>query len=414
MATSTRNQIIGVGKRDTRGYLARVESVDADGGLLRRVLERPQGGSPFNAQTKINAYNFPFTLNPGSGCFFRCIYCYLRQPFFQRHVAADHGKEMSFMPDLADAATRFLDNKSGLPQYMKRIQAGVSTEMFMPQMLPYTKPDKLLKVFQEKGAKWMLHLVTKSPAILQYADLLAEMKSQVQVEVSFVTLDEKASRIFEQGTPSVAQRLNIVETLAGRGVFVRMMMMPVLREYELQTVGTEREVVFAEVATGKRCPGRKSSGRVDGNFGAGEVAVELYDGTQWAPALPGQKWEPVVRKDWSNVAQAQANWTAYGASAYKQKDLNYFHVDELIKANAENRPPKPERSRSEDPTCEVLVRSGETVRDAAGNDKLVAVKALHLPRRKWPKGRRTAPKIDRRQMDFGYALHSTIDWVDCV
>jgi len=180
----------------------------------------------------------------------------------------------------------------------------------------------------------------------------------------------------------VAQRLNIVETLAGRGVFVRMMMMPVLREYELQTVGTEREVVFAEVATGKRCPGRKSSGRVDGNFGAGEVAVELYDGTQWAPALPGQKWEPVVRKDWSNIAQAQANWTAYGASAYKQKDLNYFHVDDSSKRTPKTARPNRKRSRSEDPTCEVLVRSGETVRDAAGNDKLVAVKALHLPRRK--------------------------------
>src|ERR1022692_453534 len=217
---SKRNRPIGVGKYNVEGYLAKTESLDTKGNLLRRILERPKG-SPYIAQTKINAFNFPFTLNPGSGCFFRCIYCYLRQPFFQRHVAADHGKEMSFMPDLADAATRFLDNKSGLPQYMKRIQAGVSTEMFMPQMLPYTKPDKLLKVFQEKGAKWMLHLVTKSPAILQYADLLAEMKSQVQVEVSFVTLDEKASRIFEQGTPSVAQRLNIVETLAGRGVFVR-------------------------------------------------------------------------------------------------------------------------------------------------------------------------------------------------
>src|SRR5664280_924980 len=300
MPTIVRNGIIGVGNRDSRDYLAKEEKVVA-GKLVRRILERPPGGSPFNAQKKINAYNFPFTFNPGSGCFFRCIYCYLRQPFFQRHVAADHGKEMSYTPNLAAAATELLEAKSDLPQYMKRIQADVSTEMFMPQMLPYTKPDDFLKVFQKKGKKWMLHLVTKSPTILQYADLLAGMKSQVQVEVSFVTLDERAAKIFEQGSPSVAQRLKIVEELSKRGVFVRMMLMPVLREYALQLVGTNREIVFVNTATGEKCPGRKRSRRVDGNFGAGDLPVELFDGKRWIPASPGETWKPVVKRDWSNV-----------------------------------------------------------------------------------------------------------------
>jgi len=320
---------------------------------------------------------------------------------------------MCYTPNLAAEATRFLEAKSDLPQYMKRVQAGVSTEIFMPQMLPHTKPDDFLKVFQKKGQKWMLHLVTKSPEILRYADLLAEMKSQVQVEVSFVTLDEKAAKIFEQGTPSVAQRLKIVEELAKRGVFVRMMLMPVLREYDLQLVGTNREIVFKNTATRKRRPGRKCRKRVDGNFGAGDLPVELFDGKRWVPAPPGETWEPVVKKDWSDVAQAQANWRSYGASAYKQKNLNYFFIDELLRAKTENRPPVPEQSRSEDPSTEVLVHSGETVKDK-GNDRLVRVRAWHLPRKKWPTGSRLAPMIKRRQMDFGYSMHSKIDWKDCV
>ena len=41
-------------------------------------------------------------------------------------------------------------------------------------MLPYTKPGDVLKVFQDMGKEWMVHLVTKSPAILDFADQLAE------------------------------------------------------------------------------------------------------------------------------------------------------------------------------------------------------------------------------------------------
>jgi DNA repair photolyase len=413
MPTVDPNKSIGVGNRDSRGYLVKDERMNGSR-VERRILERPAGGMPFSSQTKINAYNFPFTFNPGAGCFFKCAYCYLRQPFFQRHVQAGHGREMNYTPNLAAAAEIFLKAREGLPQYMKRVQAGVSTELFMPQMLPYTKPDSLLKEFQKDGQTWMLHMVTKSPAILQYADLLAEMKSQVQVEVSFVTLDEPAAKIFEQGSPSVAQRLKIVEELSGRGVFVRMMMMPVLKEYWLRTVGKNREIVFLNMATGKRLPGRKRCPQADGNSGAGEVRLELFDGKRWKPATPGETWVPALKKDWSNVAKAQAAWRNYGASAYKQKELNYYYVDELIRANRENRPPAPERSRSEDPTAEALIHSGETVKDKDGNDRLVSVQALHMPRKDWPKGSRAAPVILRRMMDLGYHMHSKIDWVDCL
>jgi DNA repair photolyase len=95
----------------------------------------------------------------------------------------------------------------------------------------------------------MLHMVTKSPRILDWADLLSEMKHQVQVEVSFVTLNEEASRIFETGTPSVKQRLRIVEELAKKGVFVRMMMMPCMREYQLQDVAGVRHIVFKNASS---------------------------------------------------------------------------------------------------------------------------------------------------------------------
>jgi hypothetical protein len=248
--------------------------------------------------------------------------------------------------------------------------------------------------------------------VLDYADLLVAMHERVQVEVSFVTMDEDASRLFETGTPSVARRLKTVETLAAKGVFVRMMLMPVLREYEIVDAAGTRQIVFAEATSGRRLPGRKRQGRVDGNFGVGEVEIEVFDGRSWVAAAPGEIWKPVIVRDWSKLDEARRRFAETGAKAYKQKDLNYFHVDELLAAQREDRAPRPERGRSEDPTAENLIRSGETVRDADGVERFADVLGYHTPKDEWSAGR--PPRLRRRVMDFGYSLHSPVDWVDCV
>lgn len=73
--------------------------------------------------------------------------------------------------------------------------------------------------------------------------------------------------------------------------------------------------------------------------------------------------------------------------------------------------PKPERGRSEDPTVESLIHSGETVRDRDGNDVMVEVRGWHLKKKDW--GGSEPPLLMRRKMDFGYRAISEIDWVDC-
>ena len=79
--------------------------------------------------------------------------------------------------------------------------------------------------------------------------------------------------------------------------------------------------------------------------------------------------------------------------------------------NRPGRPPRRERGRVEDPTAECLVHSGESVRDEKGNPRTVEVEAWHLPKKEW--GGPTPPKIHRHMMDYGYSLHSPIDWIDC-
>ena len=83
----------------------------------------------------------------------------------------------------------------------------------------------------------MIHIVTKSNQIVKDADILAEMKDQVQVEVSLVTLDEDNYELFERGTPNPKSRLKIIEELSHKGVFVRAMCMPVMRQHKLVEEG---------------------------------------------------------------------------------------------------------------------------------------------------------------------------------
>ena len=259
----------------------------------------------------------------------------------------------------------------------------------------------------------MLHMVTKCPEILKYKSLLAEMKERVQVEVSFVTFDEEASRIFETGTPSVAQRLKIVEELSEAGIFVRMMMMPCMRQYELSDVGGERHIVFQNCETGEKAPGQKKVTEKDGNAEGEKVGISIHRNGRWHQLgiEESRLWKPVVLKDWSNLSEAQSIWRNSGAKAYKQKDLNYFFVDELLAAHRDGRPPKRERGRVEDSTAECLIHSGESVRDENGVPLSVDVEAWHQPKKEW--GGSNPPMIRRHLMDYGYSLHSSIDWVDC-
>lgn len=412
-APPLRNQPLGVGAANARGYVVIKEDLGSDGTLRRRLLRR-NTGQPFHAQTKINAYNFPFTGNPGAGCWFKCVYCYLRQPFFQRHISADHGKEMNLVPDFPRATREFLERHAHWPAYMKRVQLGVATELFMPGVMEHSRIDEALREFQRAAARgnvWMVHLVTKSPAILRCADLLAEMREQVQVEISFVTLDEQASEIFETGTPSVSARLRVVETLARRGVFVRMMLMPTLRQYALTDIGGGREILWFNELTGLSRPGRKRRLR-DDLTGGFRHRLELHDGKRWVNEEAPGEWNAIVVRDWSRLDEAQRLFRETGALAYKQKDLNYYHVDELLAAHREQRAARSERGRSEDPSAEVLVHSGESVLDEAGAERRADVQAWHLPKSEWDGP--CPPAVRRPVMDFGYRLHSPIDWADCV
>ncbi len=123
-----------------------------------------------------------------------------------------------------------------LPQHLKRVQINETSDYYLPQVLKEIKekkkPDVMLEILNvfkqewDKGNKWMLHILTKSPLVLRHLDKLKEMKEMVQVEISFATEDEAISRELEFFTPTIKKRMDLVKALSKEGIFVRIMAMP--------------------------------------------------------------------------------------------------------------------------------------------------------------------------------------------
>ena len=373
-----------------------------------RVVEKDSGcNNLMNMQKMVNAFNFPFTMTVGHGCFYGCSYCFLREKFWQRFIDEKPGKEMNYKKGIIGNLVEFLRENKNLPQYMKRIQIGITSEMYHPKMVEYVKPRSILKMFKVFGKEWMIHLVTKSNMILEDIDLLEEMKDQVQVEVSLSTLDKEGYRLFERGTPNPKSRLKIVEELSKRGIFVRVMCMPVLRRYKMVRNGKGILPIYRNEEEGREV-GMYKSGQENLNGG-----VKYYYKEKRKKIFVENigEWKPVILHDYSQPEEMKKVVYDLGARAFKSKDLNYYYVDELLAADREGRDLKKQRGRFEDPDVEILEKSGEEVLGEEGNVMEVEVRDFYRGKKE---GWASAPRRKRRKMNFGYREISNIDWIDCV
>jgi DNA repair photolyase len=206
----------------------------------RRIVVHEKRGTALTKQRMSDPYEFPFTLNPYIGCLFACNYCFLQQRPFSRH--AEFGTEVKVKTWLPEKLNRGLARLRGLPQYLKRVQVGVTCENFLPEVLHRTRLHlgrdimrEILEVFERhwnEGNRWMVHVLTKSHLVTRYVDILSRMKHMVQVEVTMICLDEGKRRQLEPYAPSVQRRLQAIQQLADAGVFVRIMAMPLMCDKE--------------------------------------------------------------------------------------------------------------------------------------------------------------------------------------
>jgi len=203
-------------------------------------LPRSSGKALTRTKKPIPVADFPFTLNVNVGCLFKCGYCYLQTPPFS--FQTKFGEEIRIKTDIAAKLDQELFKNSQLPSFLKRVQINEATEGYLPQVINAARDhlgrDIMLEVLEtfrrhwNMGNRWVLHIVTKSHLILKHIDVLEEMRDQVQVELTITTLDETVARKVEGVAPSVEKRLEVIDRLTERGVFVRIMCMPFLGDKE--------------------------------------------------------------------------------------------------------------------------------------------------------------------------------------
>jgi DNA repair photolyase len=198
------------------------------------------------AQKKVGTFDLPFTLNPYIGCEMQCSYCFVPGPVIKM-TRKEFFENVQIKENIVDLLKKQLKKYAVLPQHLKRVQLGVTTEIFQPKVINYMKSNlgrdliaEILEVFQTEwnnGNKWMLHIITKNHNVTSYIDQLQNIKEMVQVEFSFIHHDETISRKYELYTSSIAKRLDAITQLSNEDIFVRVMAMPFYGDQkDLQTL----------------------------------------------------------------------------------------------------------------------------------------------------------------------------------
>jgi len=191
-----------------------------------------------NTQKRVGTFDYPFTLNPYIGCQMQCVYCFAPQEVIKQKqdVRKDFFSDVKVKTNLNELLLKKLKQYSNLPQHLKRIQVGVTTEIFQPKVINFTKNtigfdliEEHLQLFKsewDNGNKWMVHILTKNHNIVSYLPILKDMKEMVQVEFSMIHYDNSISRKYEKYTSSIPRRLDAISDLSKEGIFVRVMAMP--------------------------------------------------------------------------------------------------------------------------------------------------------------------------------------------
>ncbi len=169
---------------------------------------------------------YDYTLNPYSGCFFGCTYCYAA--FFSpiAELRDTWGKWVSVKengPELL--ASRKVGNLDGKSIYMSSV-----TDPYQPIERRIGLTRRLLEVLAERH-KPKLVVQTRSPDVVRDCDLFAAIQNkggQVQVNMTVTTDDEEIRKTFEPSCPSNAARIHAIAEVAAQGIDTCITLTPLL------------------------------------------------------------------------------------------------------------------------------------------------------------------------------------------
>lgn len=165
-------------------------------------------------------YGIDYNMNLYRGCSHRCIYCDSRSSCY--HI--DNFDTVRGKKNVIDILEHELSKKRSKGV----IGIGSMSDTYNPQEINYEQTRQALKLISKYG--YGVSIDTKSDLILRDIDLLKEINSKNNVIIKFTitTPNDELSKIIEPNVCVSSKRLQAIKTLSNNGIFVGIMMNPVL------------------------------------------------------------------------------------------------------------------------------------------------------------------------------------------
>ncbi len=170
---------------------------------------------------------YDFTLNPYSGCFFGCTYCYAA--FFS--TTKEQRKNWGRWITVKENAVELLERRKPGNLDGKRIYMSSVTDPYQPIERKLKLTRGLLAIMAERH-KPKLVVQTRSPDVVRDCDLFKRIEAddhdllkhvtkkggRVQVNMTVTTDDEDVRRTFEPSCPSNAHRIRAIAHVQAAGI----------------------------------------------------------------------------------------------------------------------------------------------------------------------------------------------------
>ncbi|RHX91032.1 radical SAM protein [Leptospira yasudae] len=190
-----------------------------------------------------------YTINPYSGCSFRCLYCYIGGSKYGLNTE----DKLSVKENAAEVLDRQLWNRAKKNQY-GIIVLSSATDPYLQTEKELGLTRELLRIILKH--RFPVHILTKSDLVLRDLDLLFEIEKAAILPIdlrdrlpaksfltfSFSTLDDIVARIFEPGATTPSLRLSALKETLKQGFYSGVSLMPLLPH--ISDTGENLEFLF--------------------------------------------------------------------------------------------------------------------------------------------------------------------------
>jgi DNA repair photolyase len=169
-----------------------------------------------------------YGMNLYRGCAHNCVYCDGRAESY--HVEGDFGHDVGVKVNAVDVLRRELDparRRTPLTPCFMALGGGVG-DPYQVVEEKYGLARRALELFLQRG--WPVHIVTKSTLVERDIDLIREIQRArgALVSMSFSSVNDRISALFEPGVPPPSRRLQTLRRLKREGIACGMFLVPVI------------------------------------------------------------------------------------------------------------------------------------------------------------------------------------------